>query len=187
LAKLKQKSRNERTLPRGILTDAARASGCTPSFMRYYLDKSASKKNSDMWNQFVEENFDSMVTEAMTIVSNEPAEEIQSQMETHLHNEYRTCTLSMKKVIRSDLSPSLKNTIDQKLRDIMSKASDYAANISEVVYMMTVTFKSHCFAIENNEMVLDKRSTSKSRKSFQKASLMTTLMFRHQLQPCLWL
>ncbi|CEG77597.1 hypothetical protein RMATCC62417_12313 [Rhizopus microsporus] len=78
LAKLKQKSLNECTLPRGILTDAARASGCTLSFMREYLDKSAPKKNSDMWNQFVEENFDSIATEAMTVLSNEPAEERQT-------------------------------------------------------------------------------------------------------------
>lgn len=33
----------------------------------------------------------------------------------------------------------------------MVKASDYADNISEVVYM--ITFKSYCFAIENNEIV----------------------------------
>ncbi|CEG80130.1 hypothetical protein RMATCC62417_14506 [Rhizopus microsporus] len=121
--------------------------------MRDYLDKSAPKENGDMWNQFIEKNFDNMATEAMTMMSNEPAEERQPQIETHLHIEYRTCSLSMKKVIRSDLSPNLKNIIHQKLRDAMSKASDYAASISEVVYMMMVTFKSHCFTIENNEIV----------------------------------
>lgn len=52
LEKLKKKSLNERTLPRGILTDDAKASGCIPSFLMGYLRKSAPKKNNDMWNQF---------------------------------------------------------------------------------------------------------------------------------------
>ncbi|ORE07474.1 hypothetical protein BCV72DRAFT_241205 [Rhizopus microsporus var. microsporus] len=75
------------------------------------------------------------------------------QIETHLHNEYRTCPLSMNKVIRSDLFLTLKNIIDQKLRETTIKTSDYVANINEVVYVMTITFKSHCFAIENKEIV----------------------------------
>lgn len=62
------KAHNKR-LPQNVSTNTAQASGCTPSDLRYYLDKRLPVKNNVVWNEYVSEHFDSIVNYTQTTSS----------------------------------------------------------------------------------------------------------------------
>ncbi|KAI9257797.1 hypothetical protein EDC94DRAFT_661101 [Helicostylum pulchrum] len=69
-----------------------------------------------------------------------PPQSTEEQQSLEIVN--RTCSVSMNKIIRSDLPPEIRDVLTKKLQETMSRVSNYIANLSEVVFLTMLLFKN---------------------------------------------
>ncbi|GAA5801602.1 hypothetical protein HPULCUR_007050 [Helicostylum pulchrum] len=72
----------------------------------------------------------------------EPPPQSTEEQQQSLETVNRTCSVSMNKIIRSDLPPEIRDILTKKLQETMSRVSNYIANLSEVVFLTMLLFKN---------------------------------------------
>ncbi|KAG1039467.1 hypothetical protein G6F43_012497 [Rhizopus delemar] len=168
LAALKQKLATAKKLPSGIITGAAKLAESAynePSQadfilqqMRSFMDNRVGKKNEMEWQEFFVKNFDTFKNEETNLAksaqpeSNDTDRDSVSDADCPIvdENSYRTCTASIKKLIREDLDPSIKDLIMKKLQRAMIGSTDYILYFSSLIQMMMICLKTNQFFLDGD-------------------------------------
>ncbi|CEG64393.1 hypothetical protein RMATCC62417_01372 [Rhizopus microsporus] len=141
LNKLEQKLLTIKTLPRGVLTQAATYASRTPTVLRNYLDKNSIKKNDVVFKEYVEGNFHSIARD----LREEVTEGEHDDTEPDVHStdmEYRTCSVAVNRIIRRDLPPEIKQAVLEKLESTLTQVSNYIINITFIMNMVLLELQN---------------------------------------------
>lgn len=79
--------------------------------------------------------------------------EIGSVFDEDPTKDYRTCSVTMNKILRADLPEAIKNIIFGKLNDATHRSTDYALNYYLVLHLLLLKFRDGTFALENQTPV----------------------------------
>ncbi|KAG1156013.1 hypothetical protein G6F37_008000 [Rhizopus arrhizus] len=167
LAALKQKLSTAKKLPRGIITGAAKIAESTYNGtsqadlilrqMRSFMDNRVGKKNEIEWQEFVVKNFDTFKNETNLAKSAQPESNdtdrgsvSDADCPAVDENSYRNCTVSINKLIREDLDPSIKDLIMKKLQYAMIGSTDYILYFSSLIQMMMICLKTNQFFLDGD-------------------------------------
>ncbi|CAO3631745.1 unnamed protein product [Mucor fragilis] len=67
--------------------------------------------------------------------------------------DYRTCSVSINKILRANLSENIKEIIFAKLSDATQRSIDYALNYYLVLHLLMLKFREGAFTLENQTPV----------------------------------
>ncbi|CAO3630825.1 unnamed protein product [Mucor fragilis] len=175
---LKTKSVTPR-LPAGILKDASNLAGCEYQEMVTYMDNNGEKLNKLLWKDFFDANVDIVVQQvrakhtntapvqsttagpsiATAASSDDDASsetafsEADSELVGDPIKDYRTCSVSMNKILRADLPDNIKEIIFAKLNYATQRSTDYALNYYLVLHLLLLKFREGAFTLENQTPV----------------------------------
>ncbi|KAF1805518.1 hypothetical protein FB192DRAFT_1275247, partial [Mucor lusitanicus] len=79
--------------------------------------------------------------------------EIGSVFDEDPTKDYRTCSVTMNKILRADLPEAIKNIIFGKLNDATHRSTDYALNYYLVLHLLLLKFRDGTFALDNQTPV----------------------------------
>ncbi|PHZ09986.1 uncharacterized protein RHIMIDRAFT_293945, partial [Rhizopus microsporus ATCC 52813] len=121
LNKLEQKLLNIKTLPRGVLTQAA--------------------MYASFFKEYVKGNFHSIARN----LREEVTEGKHDGTEPEVHStdiEYRTCSVAVNRIIRKDLPLEIKQAVLEKLESTLTQVSDYIINITFIMNMVLLELRN---------------------------------------------
>lgn len=85
----------------------------------------------------------------------EPPPQSTEEQQQSLETVNRTCSVSMNKIIRSDLPPEIRDILTKKLQETMSRVSNYIANLSEAIFLTMLLFKNGSIVFKDGELNYD--------------------------------
>jgi hypothetical protein len=99
--------------PPGILSNAASFAGLKISVMKSFMDNNGDKLVVDLFKDYVNKNFTSIadfLKQRNTLSASESSSSLEEQQE-----EFRTFSISLKKILRKDLPEEIENIIKTKI------------------------------------------------------------------------
>ncbi len=134
--------------------------------MRAFMTNCVGKKNEIEWQDFVVSNFDHFKDEEMnssgSLSQNKfdaPANRTTEEESVVVDEDvYRTCTVSLNKVIRKDIDPSIEILIKEKLQYSIVTSTNYKLFFSSLLQMMMIHLISIQFFVDGTALYTRKVS-----------------------------
>jgi hypothetical protein len=109
----------------------------------------------DLFKDYVNKNFISIadfLKQRNTLSASESSSSFEEQQE-----EFRTFSISLKKILRKDLPEEIENIIKTKIKASLENSSDYFAHFLSIVYAISIVVKNTTFAEnDDGEIILEK-------------------------------
>ena len=173
LEKLKDYALNRTTLPPGVMQSASELANkaiteqtgensvMTSDAYKNRLQNEAPARLIQLWNDFAsEERFNTIVEELKsgTITSASKGEPTSATLEDE-NLEYRTCPVSLNKILRNDLDETVANVVRYKLTDAMTNASDFQAQFLSIIQMLTIIIKKNSLFVRRGAIEIEEINT----------------------------
>lgn len=121
------------------------------------MERNREKRNCQLWIDFVKENFQStaeILKEKNLAFPQDASSSKKEATATSKECECRSCSISLRKIRRKDLSTNITDIVDNKIKESMIKMNDYRARFFSITHMMAIILKNHVFATRNNQVEL---------------------------------
>ena len=170
LEKLKDYALNRTTLPPGVIQSASELANqaiteqtgensvMTSAAYKNRLDNEAPARLIQLWNEFAtEERFTTIVEELKsgTITGDSKEEPSTSETLEDENLEYRTCPVSLNKILRNDLDETVANVVRDKLTDAMTNASDFQAQFLSIIQMLSIIIKENSLFVRRGAIEIE--------------------------------
>jgi hypothetical protein len=174
LKKLKEYALNRTTLPPGVVQSASELANqaiteqtgensvMTSHAYKNLLENEATVRLIQLWNEYAtEERFTAIVEELKSgkITSSSKDEPSTSSTLEDQTLEYRTCPVSLNKILRNDLDETVANVVRDKLTDAMTNASDFQAQFLSIIQMLTIIIKKNNLVFRRGALVTEEATS----------------------------
>lgn len=146
LVKLKDNLLNKKTLPPGIVPNAAKLASCDLHEMNMYLEYRYVRTNQQEWKAAVSEHFDEYAKSSTETSSSSASTSHTAPLEEE--EQYSVFTVPMHEIIRKDLSPEVHRLIMTKISTSMIRTTDFVVCYSSLIQMIINMFRSYQFVVD---------------------------------------